>query len=50
LLRVALEAGENLVTLEDTVKDGKPYLYIHLDKSKIWNVGKKAIGQFLEVI
>lgn len=42
-----LKAGEGFVSLETTEKDGKPYIYINLDKEKIYTVGKKAIGDFL---
>lgn len=46
-MKVLLEAGEGLVSLEKTERDGNPYLYINLDKSKIQTVGKKAVGDFL---
>ncbi|XP_074660218.1 dipeptidyl peptidase 3-like isoform X2 [Tubulanus polymorphus] len=48
ILRVLLEAGEGLVTLNKTVgEDGDPDLLIQLDRSKISSVGKPAIGKFL---
>lgn len=48
ILRVLMEAGDGLVTIEKTVgEDGEPDLLIKLDRSKINTVGKKAIGDFL---
>lgn len=48
ILRVLLEAGEDLVTIEKTIgEDGQPDLILHLDRSKINTVGKEAIGTFL---
>merc|ERR1712228_937390 len=50
ILRVLLEAGEGLVTLETTkhTTDGQPYIVIHLDRSKVATVGKNAIRAFLQ--
>lgn len=48
ILRVLLEAGEGLVSLEEvTGQDGKPDARINLDRSKISTVGKDAIHRFL---
>uniref|UniRef100_A0A665U9H9 Dipeptidyl peptidase 3 n=1 Tax=Echeneis naucrates TaxID=173247 RepID=A0A665U9H9_ECHNA len=48
ILRVLLEAGEDLVGLEEvTGQDGKPDARITLDRSKIHTVGKNAIHRFL---
>ena len=48
ILRVLLEAEENLVTIDKIVgEDGHPDLLLRLDRSKINTVGKKAIGNFL---
>ena len=48
LLRVALEAGEGFVTIEElTGDDGKPDLRFVLDRKKIDNVGKPAVNAFL---
>jgi len=48
LLRVMLEAGEGLVKIvETTGEDGKPDVYVKLDRSKIETVGVKAVGEFL---
>lgn len=48
ILRVLLEAGEDLVSLEEvTGHDGKPDARIRLDRSKIHTVGKSAIHRFL---
>lgn len=48
ILRVLLEAGEGLVSLEEvTGQDGKPDAQITLDRSKISTVGKDAIHRFL---
>ncbi|XP_013399132.2 dipeptidyl peptidase 3 [Lingula anatina] len=49
ILRVLLEAGNNLVTVQQTTgADGEPDVVIHLDRTKIHTVGKKAIGDFLQ--
>ncbi|XP_053404717.1 dipeptidyl peptidase 3-like isoform X2 [Mercenaria mercenaria] len=48
ILRVLLEAGEDLVTVKKiTGEDGNPDIRITLDRSKILSVGKPAIGDFL---
>merc|ERR1719491_1122736 len=55
ILRVLLEAGEGLVTLEPpggrgaraTGADGRPDFVAKLDRSKILSVGQPAIGRFL---
>lgn len=48
ILRVLMEAGEGLVSIEKlTGDDGEPDLVMKLDRSKINTVGKKAIGDFL---
>lgn len=47
ILRVLLEAGEGLVRLEPTTDDGEANITIHLDRSKISSVGKKAIEKFM---
>uniref|UniRef100_A0A674MIS5 Dipeptidyl peptidase 3 n=1 Tax=Takifugu rubripes TaxID=31033 RepID=A0A674MIS5_TAKRU len=48
ILRVLIEAGEDLVSLEEvTGQDGKPDARIRLDRSKIHTVGKSAIHRFL---
>ena len=48
ILRVLLEAGENLVALTRiTGEDGKPDLLVSLDRTKIESVGKPAIAKFL---
>ncbi|KAJ7358877.1 bifunctional diacylglycerol diphosphate phosphatase/phosphatidate phosphatase [Desmophyllum pertusum] len=48
ILRVLLEAGENLVQLTSTTgSDGKADVLISLDRTKIESVGRPAIGKFL---
>ncbi|KAK7104572.1 dipeptidyl peptidase 3-like isoform X2 [Littorina saxatilis] len=48
ILRVMLEAGEGLVSIEQTTgDDGQPDLRVKLDRAKIIPVGKPAIGNFL---
>ncbi|KAH9508558.1 bifunctional diacylglycerol diphosphate phosphatase/phosphatidate phosphatase, partial [Bulinus truncatus] len=48
ILRVLIEAGENLVRIEKiSGEDGKPDLLVILDRAKIISVGKPAIGAFL---
>ena len=48
ILRVLLEAGEGLVTIQKFVgADGNPDLAVELDRAKIPTVGRKAIGAFL---
>lgn len=44
-----LRAGEGFVTIEESKKDGKDYFYVRMDRSKIKTVGKKALGDFLNV-
>ena len=49
ILRVLLEAGEGLVTLEKTEgDDGQADYEVHLDRTKLSTVGKPAIGAFLQ--
>jgi hypothetical protein len=50
LLRVALEAGEDFVRIDETTNadDGKPDLLVTVDKSKVCTVGKRAIAEFLK--
>jgi len=51
LLRVAMAAGQDFVTIEETTgSDGKPDLLFKLDRSKIDSVGKPAIGDFLKLL
>lgn len=45
-----LKAGDGLISIEKEEKNGAPYIYINLNKEKIWTVGKKAVGDFLLVI
>ncbi|XP_077448467.1 dipeptidyl peptidase 3 isoform X1 [Stigmatopora argus] len=48
ILRVLLEAGEGLVSLEEVAAaDGKPDALVALDRAKIRTVGKDAIRRFL---
>uniref|UniRef100_A0A8C9TQ51 Dipeptidyl peptidase 3 n=1 Tax=Scleropages formosus TaxID=113540 RepID=A0A8C9TQ51_SCLFO len=48
ILRVLLETGEGLVTLQETTgADGRPDALITLDRAKIHTVGKSAIQRFL---
>ena len=48
ILRVLLEAGENLVTIERTTdENGDHDIRIRLDRAQINTVGKLAIGNFL---
>ncbi|XP_029468951.1 dipeptidyl peptidase 3 [Rhinatrema bivittatum] len=48
ILRVLLEAGEGLVSVQHTVgEDGRPDALITLDRSKILSVGRPAIERFL---
>ena len=49
ILRVLLEAGEDLVKIEKTMgEDGEPDCLITIDRSKINGVGKPAIASFLQ--
>ena len=49
ILNVLKEAGEDFLTLEETVdKDGNPDLLMTLDRTKISSVGMPAMGKFLE--
>ena len=48
ILRVLLEAGEGLVTLQrSTAEDGQPDVTVHVERRLIPTVGKAAIGRFL---
>lgn len=47
ILQVLIEAGNGFIKIEETEKDGKPYLYLTLDRNQIYTTGKKAIGHFL---
>ncbi len=44
-----LEAKEDLVSIKIDKLGDKDYLYIYLNKDKIWTVGYKAVGEFLKV-
>ena len=50
ILRVLLEAGDDLVTIEtlNNPEDGEQDLVIRLDRSKVKTVGRLAIGEFLK--
>ena len=50
ILQVLLEAGNGFINIEETEKDGKPYLYLTLDRKQIHTTGKKAIGDFIRVL
>lgn len=47
LFQVMLRAGENFVQIEETKRNDKDYLIVHMDRTKINTVGKKAVGDFL---
>ncbi len=48
-LRVLIEAGNGLITIEETTgSDGKPDLVFKLDYSKIDSVGRPALASFLQ--
>ena len=49
ILRVLLEAGDGLVSLESGVADddGKPDVTVRVARDKVVTVGRKAIGSFL---
>jgi len=49
ILQVLLEAGNNLVTIEECIDetDNKPDVKIKIDRSKIDTIGREAIGKFL---
>jgi len=49
ILQVLLEAGNDFIKIEQTEKDGKPYLYLTMDRNQIYTTGKKAIGDFIRV-
>ena len=49
ILRVLLERSPGLVTIERTTgADGKPDAVVRLDRGRIEDEGKKAIGEFLQ--
>lgn len=47
ILQVLIEAGNDFIKIEEAEKNGKPYLYLTLDRKQIHTTGKKAIGDFL---
>lgn len=49
ILQVLLEAGNDFVKVEEGTKDGKPYVYLTMDRKQIHTTGKKAMGEFLRV-
>ena len=49
-MRVLQEADPDLVKITFDEKDGKPWMWIDLNREKIMSVGKKAMGDFLRVI
>jgi hypothetical protein len=47
-LKVLLEAGEDFITINETVgADGKPDIHFKMDRNKLLTVGLPAIGKFL---
>jgi len=48
IMKVLIEAGEGLVKFEPATREGKEYIVVRLDESKIRTVGKNAIGAFLK--
>jgi len=45
---VLLEGAKDFIRIKEVVKDGKPYLYIGMDRNKIKSSGKEALGNFLK--
>jgi len=48
IMRVVLEGTKDFVRIKEVLKDGKPYLYIGIDRTQIKTSGKEAIGNFIK--